>query len=569
MEPPGTADLAEDKAYKKVVIILVLRWILRKIRRRVPGLVVMTLAQVGHALLGVLFALGSRGVIDSAVSRDREAFLEACVVQGSIIAGILVCLFLTRHLKERLRADLDKDWKQHQLRGLLHGDYSAVSAYHSGELLNRLNADVARVNEGVLTIVPSFSAMAARLLGAVGALGALDPGFTGLVLALGCVVILGTWAMRRRLKELNKRVSEMDGKVSGFLQEAMEKLLMVQAMDAAEEIQRRSDGLLADRYRLQRKRKNVSLLTNTGISVLSYGAGFGALVWCAEKMLQGAMSFGSLTAVIQLVNQLQAPFVNLTGVMPQYAAMLASAERLMELEAIPPEAEACPEAPGALYAGMDAIQGQDLHFSYGRERVLEGASFSIPKGAFAVITGPSGMGKSTLLKLMLGIFPPEAGALWLAGSENRRALNRSTRRLFAYVPQGNLLLSGTVRENLTIANVDASEEAIREAVRVSCMDAFLPTLPQGLDTVLGEGGTGLSEGQAQRLAIGRAVLSGAPVLLLDECTSALDAQTEREVLTRLRSLAGRTCIAVTHRTPAEEMAEIHLRVQDGKILTES
>ena len=543
-----------------------LMWIAARVRKRIPGIALMTATQVANALLVVCFALGTRGVIDAAVEAERELFIRACGKQAAIIAGILLTLTILRHMRERLRADLERDWKQRLLHGLLHGDYTAVSAYHSGELLNRLNNDVAKVDDGILNIIPNAAAMVTRLVAAVVVLGTLDLRFTLAMLALGVVVLMATAVMRHKLKELNKKVSMHDGKVSGFLQEIMEKLLMVQTMDVSAEVERRADVLLCDRYEIQRKRKNIALLTNTGISILSYGAGFAALCWCAGQMLQGAMTFGTLTAVTQLVSQLRAPFVNLSGVLPQYVAMMASAERMMELDAIQGEPTPMGEEPAPLYDRMEAICAREVSFGYDRDRVLEQASFALPKGAFAAITGPSGIGKSTLLKLLLGVFRLENGELYLRCGEEKVVLDRSTRRLFAYVPQGNLLLSGTLRENLTIVRPGATEDQIREAIHVSAMDDFLQQLPKGLDTVLGESGAGLSEGQAQRLAIARAVLGGAPVLLLDECTSALDAETERKVLTRIRDLPGRTCIAVTHRQAAVELCDWQLRVEDGKII---
>ena len=541
-------------------------WIGGQIRKSIPSLLILTAAQILHALLSVFFALGSRGVIDSAVAGDPGQFYNACLKQGGIILGILIALALIRHLRDRIRADLEWDWKQRLLHGLLHGDYRAVSAYHSAELLNRLNNDVNKVNDGVLSIVPGAAAMVTRLVAAVVVLGTLDARLTLVVAILGAAAIAATGLIRRRLKELNKRVSEHDGKVSGFMQETMEKLLMVQAMDVAREVEYRADGLLEDRYHIQRKRKNVSLAANTGTSILAYGAGFLALCWCAGRMLQGQMSFGSLTAVVQLVGQLQTPFVNLSGIMPQYIAMLSSAERLMELEKIQGEPEPVEEDAKAIYSRMDAICAEKLSFSYGRDQILKGAEFALPKGAFAVATGASGIGKSTLLKLLLGIFRPEDGELYVRCGEEKILLDRSTRRLFAYVPQGNLLLSGTIRENLTIVKPDATEAEVAQAIRVSVMDEFLPSLPKGLDTVLGESGAGLSEGQAQRLAIGRAILGGAPILLLDECTSALDAPTEQKVLHNIRELKNRTCIAVTHRPAAGAMSDWQMDIRDGKIL---
>ena len=237
----------------------------------------------------------------------------------------------------------------------------------------------------------------------------------------------------------------------------------------------------------------------------------------------------------------------------------------MELEAIQGEPASAVEDAAAVYGEMDAICAEKLTFAYDRDRILDEASFSLPKGSFAVITGPSGIGKSTLLKLLLGIFRPESGALYLDAEGKRRTLDRSTRKLFAYVPQGNLLLSGTLRDNLTIVRPDATAAEIEQAVYVSAMEEFLPQLPQGLDTILGESGAGLSEGQAQRLAIARAVLGGSPILLLDECTSALDADTEQKVLERLKALPDRTCIAVTHRPAAIALCDWQLQVSDGKI----
>lgn len=540
-------------------------WLAGQVRRRLWAILLMIAAQVGNALLGVYFALGSRGVIDSAVAGDQQAFFRACITQARIIAGIILTLALLRHLRDQLRALLERDWKQKLLHGLLHGDYADVSAYHSAELLNRLNNDVAKVNDGILSVFPAAAALVARLFAAVAVLGTLDGTFTLIVLALGAVVLVVTALMRRRLKELNKRVSHHDGLVSAFLQEIMEKLLMVQAMDVSQEVERRSDKLLEERYKLQRKRKNVSLLTNTGISLMSYGSGFLALCWCAWRMLMGQMSFGGLTAIVHLVGQLQAPFVNLSGVMPQYIAMLASSERLMELEAIQGQQTPAGEEPAAVYSRMDAICARQLSFSYDRDPVLRQAEFILPKGAFAAITGPSGIGKSTLLKLLLGIFHPEEGGLYLRCGAEEIPLDRSTRRLFAYVPQGNLLLSGTLLENLTIARPNATKEQIEEAIFVSAMDEYLHQLRDGLQTVIGESAAGLSEGQAQRLAIARAVLGGAPILLLDECTSALDPETEKKVLSRIRALPDRTCIAVTHRNAAVELCDWQLQLENGGI----
>ena len=541
-------------------------WLIKRIRKRIPALLLMTAVHMGQAVFGVWFALGTKQVIDCAVAGTPGPFYSACVKQGAVILGILLCITLFRHLKEKLDADLDRDWKRQLLHGLLHGDYAQVSGYHSAELLNRMNNDVKTVDDGILTVLPNVSAMLTRLIAAVTVLAALDLTFTLLMSALGGVMILATGLFRRHLKEIHKKVSQQDGVVSGLLQETMEKLLLVQAMDVSDEVERRTDVILDRRYQMQRKRKNVSLLANTGVSIMSYGAGFMALIWCAGRVLQGLMSFGTLTAVTHLVSQLQSPFVGLSGVYPKYIAMTASAERLMELEQIPSDPKPNQESPEKLYAEMTSLVARRLRFTYDRDVILQEADFLLPKGSFTVITGASGIGKSTLLKLLLGIFPLDSGELYLRTEKECLPIDRSTRRLFAYVPQGNLLFSGSIRENLTIVKPDATEEDISRAVHISAMDEFLPDLPQGLDTQLGENGVGLSEGQAQRLAIARAILGGAPILLLDECTSALDMETEERVLERLRKLQDRTCIAVTHRPAAVALCDWQLEIQNGIIL---
>ena len=543
----------------------VMFWVLGRIHRRIPLMALMTLAHMGQAALGVAFALGSRGVIDGAVSGDGVAFRQACLIQCAIILALLLCQVIHRHLRELLNAEMDRDWKADLLHGILHSDYASVSGYHSGELLNRMNNDVRILNTGLLEALPNVAALLTKLIAAMAVLTALEPWFAMMICACGIAVILVTGFLRRNLKKLHKLVSEQEGRVSGFLQEVVEKLLMVQSLDVSREVERRAGILMENRFRLQRKRKNASLVAGTCIQILSQFAGFAALIWCGAKLLRGQLSIGSLTAVTQLVSQLQAPFANLSAIFPKYVAMIAAAERLKELTDLMPEAEPLAQAGELLYPRLRTIQAEELSFAYDRDVLLDHANFEIPKGSFLVITGQSGIGKSTLLKLLLGVYHPCSGGLYLNLGDGKLPVDRSVRRLFAYVPQGNLLLSGTIRENLLIPKPNATESEIQQAIYVSGMDEYISQLPKGLDTVLGEDGAGLSEGQAQRLALGRAILGGAPVLLLDESTSALDEETERKVLGRIRELSNRTCIAVTHRRASIELCDYHLHIEPGNV----
>ena len=537
-------------------------WIWRRMRRRKGALLIMTGTHILSAFLGVLFALGTRWIIDSAQAGNGQQFTYACIAQGALILGLLGSHTLDRHLQEKLTAQIDRDLKAHFLHRLLNGDYRTVSAYHTGELLNRLNNDVRIVTGNVVSLLPGLAGMGTKLIGAIAFLAVLEPMLTLWVVLAGILVVIGTGFLRRKLKGLHKEVAIAEGKSSGFMQETLEKLLFVQAMDISEEVEHRAADLLENRYTLQRKRKNISVMTSTCMNILSYGAAFGSLIWCANGLLAGTMTFGTLTAVSQLVGQLRTPFVNISAIMPQYVALCAAAERLMELESVGKRPKARTDGE-VVYEKMEGIQAKDLSFGYDRDRIFENATFFLPKNTFGVVAGQSGIGKSTLLKLLLGVLRPESGELVFCNGGAETPVDATTRSLFAYVPQGNLLLSGTIRENLCITRPDATEDEINQAVLASGMDAFLPTLPLGLDTVLGESGAGLSEGQAQRLSIARAVLSQAPILLLDEATSALDAETEKLVLQRLKNLPNKTCIAVTHKPAPMEQCDWILEVGES------
>lgn len=541
----------------------IFRWLYNKIHHKIPFVFLVTFCSICASVSGVLFALGTKNIIDVAVSGDRAQFPRACVIQLLIILCILVFNALLQHLKERMHADLDREWKQTLLHDLLISEYRCASKFHSSELVNRLNNDVRILDDAIVNLIPNLFSMITRVVAAFIILTALTPLFSLLLLAIGLVVLLLTGFLRRYLKELHKRVSEADGRVSGILQETLEKLLAVQAMGIAPEIEQRTKKRLDARFAIHSKRKNLSLLVNACISILYYGAGFAALVCCSVGLLKGAMTFGTMTAVIQLVNQLQGPLVGLSGILPQYTAALAASERLYELDSLPKTVALCDDTPQAIYDRLDCITARNLTFRYDQDLVFDCAEFSLPKGSFCAVTGLSGIGKSTLLKLLLGIYPPEEGDIFLQCGNEQIKVDGSTRHLFAYVPQGNLVFSGTIRDNLLMVNPSAKESDINTAVYVSAMDQYVQQLPNGLDTVIGESGAGLSEGQIQRLAIARAILVGAPILLLDECTSALDSNTEAMVLSRLCELKEKTCIAVTHRTIPQNICTATLNIHDG------
>ncbi|MBQ3135310.1 MAG: ABC transporter ATP-binding protein [Oscillospiraceae bacterium] len=547
----------------------VLFWAAKRSANQLPMLLGMIFANAGKALCAVWFALSSRAVIDTAIEAAKTGakhdFYLACIGQFAIIFFLLVCSAASRYLSDRLNADLDRDRKQHLFGCLLRADYANVAQFHSGELINRLNNDVRYLNNGIVNILPNLVSMIVRLGAAGWVLLSIAPKLVLIIAVIGVIVLAGTGFLRRLMRERHLAISKAEGKVLSILQETLERLIVVQSMNLGKEVEKRADRLLEERTQAQNRRRRLSVPANTAVGAVFYFAKFAAMFWCASSLMSGNMSFGTLTAVVQLISQLQAPMIGLSGVLPQYTAMCTAGERLMELERLAEKDEATPDREKDVTDFNGSIIGENVSFAYDEDMVLDGASFHIPFGKFTAITGASGIGKSTLLKLLLEVYRPATGRLFVEQDGEQFELNKIKRGLFAYVPQGNLLFSGTLRENILLARPEATEEQLEQAIYVSAMDAFLNQLPQGLDTVLGENGEGLSEGQAQRLAIARAVISGAPVLLLDEATSAMDAQTERTVLERIAQLPGCTCVAVTHRPAALETADQQLEVRDHMI----
>lgn len=539
------------------------RWLFSQIRGRLPSLFVLVGSNVLGAYLGVVFAVAIQEVIDSATGGHIDRLIQRCIILAAIIVVQVCCNGLSIHLTEMIRANLDRDMKKNIIHKILHSDFSQISGYHSGDLVNRMNGDIFNVYNGLLVLLSSSTSTITSLVTAVIILLDMAPGFTVAIVCISIAIAVVTLLIQKRMKDLHKDASAANGKVSGFLQEIIGKLLIVQSLDVSGEAEKRCDSVLETRWQVHKKRKNVMLSMNLGASALSYIGSFITLVWCAFKLHEGEITFGELTAMTALIGQLQTPMMTLPAMIPKIISISAACDRVMEIINIPeqPCEDVCDGH--ALYEDMHCIAAEDLSFVYDRDPVFKGVSLQIPKGGLTVITGPSGIGKSTLLKLLLGIYKPAQGKLVIRTETEDIPVSRKVRKLFSYAPQGNLLFSGTLRENILLSRPDATEEQIQNALYVSAMDEYVATLPQGLDTVLGENSSGLSEGQAQRISLARAVLSGASVLLLDEVTSALDAQTEKTVLERICALPGKTCIAVTHRPAALELAAYRIDVSES------
>lgn len=547
----------------------VIKWIMTICKPQIHTIVIMVCLNIIHGVTSVVFANFSKRVIDGAtVDKDLNRIIKFAVALLGVVLLQLILSLVRNNLAQRCKGRLDIIMKRHLLNGIMKNDYSSVTAYHTGELQNRLFNDVGVVTDSFTKIIPNTVFFITKLSSALIYLIVLDRVFALIFLAAGVAVFTITRLFRKTLKSLHKRVQETEGETRSFIQEVVINLLAIKAFSAEDKIQSRTDELQEKNFKAVIKRRNFTALANTGLgAVFNMGSVF-AIAFGAWRILTGVMTYGDVTAMVQLVNQVQSPFASLSGVMPMYYSMIASAERLMEIDSLPKEAEANTKDfdKKVIYDNLRAISFKDISFKYDRDVILDNTSCSIKKGDFVAIMGISGIGKSTLLKLLLGVFSVQNGVISLKTSDGDIPVDRHTRPLFTYVPQGNLLISGTIKENLTFVNDAVTDEEIENAIRISCAKQFIDELPLGLETVIGEKGLGLSEGQVQRLAIARSLLSKAPVLLLDEATSALDEDTEKQFLTNLRELENVTCIIVSHKKAALEICNKHIQIINGKIV---
>lgn len=551
-----------------------LQW-LSAVTGRAKGLVgLLVVVQTVLSVSSIAFAFVLRRIINMAVDGAQGGFWAALALLVGILLGQIVLSAAGRFLSEYTSAAVENRFKHRLFSALLTGDYASVAAVHSGEWMNRLTSDTTVVAGGVTQIVPGVIGMLVRLLGAVVAILWLEPRFLYILLPGGAAMMLLTYAFRKILKRLHKKIQETDGALRVFLQERLESLVIVRTFAKEEQMAQQADALMDAHKAARMKRSNFSNLCNIGFAGAMDGAYLLGIGFCGYGILTGTMSYGNLMAIMQLVGQVQSPFANLTGYLPRYYSMLASAERLMEAEAFAPDSEhplAEEETLEFYRTKLTALRLEHASFTYqppvrAEEEqppmpvVLKDIDLTIRKGEYIAFTGPSGCGKSTVLKLLMCLYPLDAGSRTLETASGTQPLTAAWRSLFAYVPQGNQLLSGTIRDIVSFGDpCKAQEDAgILRALRIACAEDFVQKLEKGLDTTLGEHGQGLSEGQMQRIAIARAVFSEHPILMLDEATSALDEATAQQLLENLRRMTDKTVLMVTHRADQTEFFDREL-----------
>lgn len=539
-----------------------LKWIYARTKRFLPAVAVTSLISAFTAVSYVLLALITKRVLDIATKDAAGSLAAAGTALFAVIAVQVILSACQSLLNAYVNGRLTLSLRSYLFTLICRKRYSQISRYHSGDILNRLTSDVDVVVSSSVSIIPSVVSTVAKITAGIGAMIFMNPIIAAVILVLGITVPAIGRAINKKYKYMHKECQRTEGKTRSFMQECFENIVVIKSFASEKPFVKRLTVFMEDNFRLKIKRTGISVLASICLYTFFTAGYYAVLLWGAGGLAAGTLTYGTLMAFLQLISQLRAPLQNVSGILPQYYSALASAERLIELEK--PEDEKPPlekESADRLKDNFESLEINGLCFGYGREAVIENCSFKIEKNKITAVTGESGSGKSTLFKLILGLYSPTAGSITVNG---KIPVDASVRGLFAYVPQGNMVLSGTVKDNITLCNPDVDEERLINAAKAAEIYDYISSLPDGFDTVLSERGAGLSEGQIQRISIARALLTEAPVLLLDEATSALDETTETHVLENIKAMSAKTVVFITHRNTSLKVCDRIIRVENKK-----
>ena len=540
-----------------------LLWIAARSKKFVPSIILLTLISIVSSLSYVFLALASKNILDIATKTVSGSILHSALFLFAVVIMQILLSAASSALKVRISSKLTIHIRNYLFSSITKQEYSRISSFHSGDILNRLTSDTNSVVSAVVGIIPSSASTVAKIIGGAATLLLLNWKFTIIALFLGVMFPAVGRMANKRYKHLHKECQRTEGETRSFLQECFENIIVIKSFISELPFLKKLNRSMMTHYRLKMKRNNISILTHIGLYSFFTIGYYLVLIWGASSIAAGTMTYGTLMAFLQLISNLRSPLQNVSGIIPQYYSALASAERIIELEQGETEAPASKKIEG-LKKRFKNIEIDNVSFSYDNEKTLKNCSFTIEKGKITALTGKSGCGKSTLFKLLLGLYEPDEGSIKIDG---KTKIDCTTRGMFAFVPQGNLILSGTIRENITLCDETVDEKKIINAAKMAEIYDFIMEQPLGFDTPLAERGAGLSEGQIQRIAIARALLYDAPILLLDESTSALDEATESRLLANIKAIPGKTVVFITHRKRSLDVCDRVIRA-DGKKFVE-
>ena len=496
--------------------------------------------------LDFAFIWATKTAIDIATNQLPIPLTTAAALLIGIIASQIALGLFGRWIRALLGVKAQNRMQQRIFARLLGSEWNGLKQRHSGDVLNRLERDVTDVVNCITETAPSVLSVGIRLVGAFIFLYSMDAKLACLTIVILPVFILLSKVYMKKMRSLTRDVRNTDSRIQSILQESVQHRMVIKTLEQdANQIGR----LESVQAHLRQQIKTRTLFSSFSSATLN--AGFAtcylvAFLWGVSRLQEGSITYGMMMAFIQLVGQIQGPFRDLTRFIPVLINACTASERLMELEDIPEEPKGAP----VRFTAPTGIRIENISYAYDRRKrfVLKDFSFHFPPGSSTAILGETGAGKTTLIRLILALMKPNAGSITFYDADRQAPCSPQTRCNLVYVPQGNTLFSGTVRDNLLMGNPDADEAEMRQALQHACAD-FVLSLPDGLDTRCGEMGAGLSEGQAQRIAIARALLRRGNILLLDEATSALDQETEQQLLENLtqKRLHNKTLLFITHR----------------------
>ncbi len=541
-----------------------LKWIYKNSKKHIPTVFGCALISAVTSVAYVLLAYVSSFVIDIAIGKKQGDIAFYITVLFLLILCQVALNLINSLLAARASGKLEMDFRKSIFSSIMKKEYASISKHHSGDILNRFTSDVDVIVMAVVGVIPGAVSFIARLSAALIVLISLSKSLGVAVIFVGAVIAVLIRIYSKFVKKIHKEVQEAQGHTRSYMQECTENVVVVKSFNSVGSFGKKLVDLMQKTYRLKIKRNLIGNISNSTKYLVFTGGYYAALSFGAFLISGGTLSYGSLIALLNIIQNIRRPLTQMSGLLPQYYQALASAERIMEIEELPDEKEPLASSEiSDIYKNLQGIRFADVDFSYdGTRNILSGVNMQINKGELVALVGGSGEGKSTIFRMLLGLYPQTKGEI-IAAAHQDIPLDSTLRGLFAYVPQGNLVLSGTIGENIRFCNMEAGEEEVIEAAKIADLYDFIEKLPDGFDTPVGERGLGLSEGQIQRISIARAVLCGAPILLLDECTSALDENTEKTVLSNIKAKGGITAILISHRPAALEICDKVYAIQGG------
>lgn len=514
--------------------------------------------------LGLLFVWLCKQVIDIAVAEKIGNMLFYSLMLVDTLLAEIACSAIQGHIETRSEAAMKNKLRHALFSHTLHSRWEGTERHHTGEVMNRLEEDIRVVTDAWCHLIPSTLSAILQAIGAFIFLSILSPTLAWIVASILPLILVFIKLFGKKLKSLTQEIRKTDGKIQSIMQESLQKrvlLLSLWRTQAAEDSLKSAQDLLYEKT----MRRNRFTLTSRSLMMAGFGGGYlVAFLWGAVQLQQGLVTFGMLTAFLQLVGQLQRPVADLSRRLPGLIHALASVSRLGELKELELENYDNTLPAPAPSAPLCGIRMENVTFAYPQatRQILHQFTHDFVPGSMTALMGETGVGKSTLTRLILGLLQPQQGSVTLYDKHyNSYTASPSTRRSILYVPQGNSLMSGTIRENLQAGNEQATEAQMYEALYHAAAE-FVNELPDKLETRCGEGGAGLSEGQAQRIAIARALLSEGKIMLLDEFSSALDAATEQRLMHRLQSQhKEKTILIVTHKQEVADCCDTVIRLE--------